>query len=604
MNGWMKREWRPWAGVGLAALLMQILLLWDTWGEMAFRFPLVDAATYHQLAQAFMKGTAPRTPFWQPPLFPWFLSGVYGLFGVSMMAARVAQGLVAVAGALLTLALGMRLAGRGAGVAAGLAVTVCAPLLFFQTQLLPVGLAVVLDLALVLQVLRALERPTAWRWSAAGLCLGLAGLAIPNALVMGAIAFPLAWVTGLRGAGWKRAGLSVAALLAGVAVVVAPVTIRNRVVGKQWVLISTNSGINFFIGNNPHMDVTVATRPGLDWERLVQIPYQHEGVKDARGADRYFWRTGLLYMMERPNAFFKGLAVKGRQFLAAREIPRNLDLYTMRQHSIVLMCLSWKWEWFAFPFGVIGPLGLLGIVLALGRGREHRVTVAFVLLYALSVILFFPTARYRAPILPLFLIFSALAAGWLVKLMRVPGLGWWAGVGLLGLLAWLVNAPVAAPSDGVRFDAELENAIGAACQIRGDTDAAMRHYQRAREQDPQLSEAAYNMGVLLGERKKRSESKQAYREVLRIRPDHDKARINLGIALYQEGALGEAADMLEMATGLNPGNPRAWHNRAMVLETMGRHAEALSCWEKAAALDPGYASVLSQMKAKRGNPVP
>jgi 4-amino-4-deoxy-L-arabinose transferase-like glycosyltransferase len=598
MNGWSQKKWVPWAGVGLAALLVQVVLVWETARQTAFMFPLVDSSTYHQLAQSFLRGTVPRTPFWQPPLYPWFLAGVYGLLGVSMTAARAAHGLLGVAGALLTLALGIRLGGRGVGIAAGVAAAVCGPLLFFQTQLLPVGLAVVLDVAVVLQVLRALDRPSWGRWLLAGGGLGLAGLAVPNALVMGAVALPLAWRTGSSGGSGKRAWSGAVALLAGLAMVVGPVALRNRVVGKQGVLISTNSGINFYIGNNPHMDVTVGTRPGLDWERLTQIPYQRGGVKDARSADWYFWREGFRFMIERPGSFLGGLAVKSRQFLAAREIPRNLDIYTMRQHSVVLKSLVWKWEWFAFPFGVVGPLGLLGLALACGRGREHRVTVAFVALYALSVVLFFPTARYRAPLWPFFLIYAAFASVWLVKRVRVPGAGWWMGVAGLGVSVLLVNIPVAAPSDGVRFDAELENAMGAACQIRGRQEAAMAHYTRARELDPRLSEAAYNMGVLLSELKRRSEAKQAYRDVLRIRPDHDKARINLGIALFQEGALGESADLLELATVLNPGNPRAWHNLAIVLEAMGRRSEALTCWEKAAARDPSYEPVLRQMRAK------
>ncbi len=604
MKEWLRMKGTPWVVVGLTAAWVQALLLWDTLHETAFLFPLVDSSSYHQLAQAFLKGVVPRTPFWQPPLYPWFLAGVYDFFGLSMLAARMVHGVVGVAGALLTLALGLRLAGRGVGLAAGLAAALCGPLLFFQIQLLPVGLAVVLDLALVLQLLRAMDRPVGWRWAGAGIWLGLAGLAVPNALVMGAVALPVAWGAGgkegFRGRAWRR----VALLLAGVALVVAPVTIRNRVVGKQWALISTNSGINFFIGNNPHMDVTVGTRPGLDWERLTQIPYQQEGVKDARGADRYFWREGFRFLVGQPAAFFKGLVVKSRQFLAAREIPRNLDLYTMRAHSMVLTGLTGKWEWFAFPFGVVGPLGLLGMALALGRGRDHRVTVAFVGLYAVSVILFFPTARYRAPLLPFFLIYAAWALDWLVKRVRVPGPGWWGGMAGLGVLALLVNAPVSAPSDGVRFDAELENAVGAAFQLRGQYEPAMRHYQKARDRDPRLAEAAYNMGVLLGERKRRNEAKQAYRDVLRIRPDHDKARINLGIVLFQEGALGEAADMLEMATSLSPGNPRAWHNRALVLESMGRHQEALACWEKAAARDAAYEPMLRQAKRKAVAPVP
>jgi tetratricopeptide (TPR) repeat protein len=572
-------------------LLVHLVLLVET-GRGVMALPLVDAATYHQWAQTWSRHGLPPAAFWQPPLFPVFLSLVYKVAGASVEAGRFAQMGLAVVAALLTMGLGVRLIGRKAGLAAGLAMALCGPLLFFQTQLLPVALATVLDLALVLLVIRAAERPGVGRWLLAGVALGLAGLAVPNALVMGAVALPLAWRGG-ETAG-RRRGYA-AAFLAGAVLAVGPVTLRNRVESGRWVLVSTNGAINFFIGNNSAMPVTVATRPGLDWDRLQQLPYM-AGAKDAAGAERYFWGESLRFMVRTPGLFLKNLGIKTRQFFAAREIPRNLDLYTMRAHSFVLTGLTWQWEWFAFPFGLIGPLALLGMAVGWRQGRGQRVAIAFVLVYAASVILFFPAARYRAPLWPFFLVLGVGGWIWLVRQVQVPGAGWWAGVSGLALAALFVNAPVAAPSDDVRFDGELENAVGTAWQLAGRADVALAHYRKARELDPELADAAYNMGVVLTELKQRDEAKRAYREVLRIRPDHDKARVNLAIALTREGAMSEAADMLEMATVLNPRNPRAWHNRAMVLESMGRHAEALACWDEAAKLDPAYISVRNRMQ--------
>lgn len=600
MTEWMRRTWFPWVLVGLAAVGVQAVLIRETLDCAAFAYPLIDSASYHQWALAILKGKGPSTPFWQPPLFPWLLALVYGIFGDSMIAARAVQGALGVAASLLTLALGTRLGGKGVGLAAGLMTVLCGPLLFFQTQLLPTGLAVVLDLALVILILRAMERPEVKRWGMAGLGLGAAALALPNVLVMGLPALVFIRKTGDPAPRRRLARL--AAFLAGAALVVVPVTVRNRVVGGQWVLISSNGGINFYIGNNPHMDVTVATRPGLDWERLTQVPFMH-GAANSREADRYFWRESVQFMRRQPGQATLQLLRKARQFVAAREIPRNLDLYVMRKYSRVLAILTFKRDWFAFPFGVIGPLALLGLALFWNNGPAHRLTISFVLLYAMSVILFFPTARYRAPLYPFFILYALMGALWLVRRMRVPGPAWWAGVGGLALAALAVNAPVKAPTDGIRFDAELESAIGAAFQVRGYQEPALRRYRKARELDPELVDASYNMGVVLSELKRRRESMEAYRDVLRIRPDHDKARINLATALYQAGSLGEAADMLELATVLNPKNPKTWHNRAMVLEAMGRHQEALSYWKEAAELDPAYRPILEQMRQKGLSPI-
>ena len=63
----------------------------------------------------------------------------------------------------------------------------------------------------------------------------------------------------------RQARAPVGALILGFALVIAPVTLRNRVVGGEWVPISYNAGINFYLGNNPDYDRTTNIRPGRDW---------------------------------------------------------------------------------------------------------------------------------------------------------------------------------------------------------------------------------------------------------------------------------------------------------------------------------------------------
>ena len=50
---------------------------------------------------------------------------------------------------------------------------------------------------------------------------------------------------------------------------IVPVTIRNQVVGDDLVLISSQAGVNFYIGNNPLSDGRTAIVPGTPggwWE--------------------------------------------------------------------------------------------------------------------------------------------------------------------------------------------------------------------------------------------------------------------------------------------------------------------------------------------------
>ena len=88
------------------------------------------------------------------------------------------------------------------------------------------------------------------------------------------------------------------------------------------------------------------------------------------------------------------------------EIGRNQDIYFWRNYSTVLAATLWKGG-IAFPFGIIAPLALLGLLLS-GRRQEFVLFAVFVGVYCLSVVAFFPTARYRAPLLPLLVFFATL----------------------------------------------------------------------------------------------------------------------------------------------------------------------------------------------------
>ena len=55
-----------------------------------------------------------------------------------------------------------------------------------------------------------------------------------------------------------------------------------------------------------------------------------------------------------------------KAFLLVRgeEIKRNQDVYFARTYSWLLGVLLWKICHFAFPFGLLGPLAAVGLVLA------------------------------------------------------------------------------------------------------------------------------------------------------------------------------------------------------------------------------------------------
>ena len=108
-----RRQWiapatlRDGLAVAGVAVAVRALYLWQSAGGPFFGEPLVDAATYHELARGLAAdGIYNERFFWQAPLYPLSLAALYALCGVSVTLARIAGALLGVVTVLLTWRLG------------------------------------------------------------------------------------------------------------------------------------------------------------------------------------------------------------------------------------------------------------------------------------------------------------------------------------------------------------------------------------------------------------------------------------------------------------------------------------------------------------------
>lgn len=321
--------------LGLAALVAVLLLglglrVGEAWDG---RPPVYDAAAYAAIAanledgDGFTAGSGATQPSSNySPGLPLLVAGVYELTGgAHERTARVLLALVGTLAILLTYLLGRRLArsftlpgygrvNRTNGVLAGLvgaaAVAVYPALLEYQGMLMSEPLAATLLSGSILAILWATDRGGALaRWLLPGLLLGALALTRPEYL---AVAFLLTLVVFIRpssrfvahtltkgelggvGGGWRRGLAQAAVLLAGLAVVVAPWTVRNAVALDRFVPISTGGGQVLFAGTYLPSDgdpervgaEVVAENPDL-FEAADATRLRLEQILAVLAADRY-----------------------------------------------------------------------------------------------------------------------------------------------------------------------------------------------------------------------------------------------------------------------------------------------------------------------------
>jgi len=213
----------------------------------------------------------------------------------------------------------------------------------------------------------------------------------------------------------KRAIAYAIAVLLGAALLISPVAVRNYVVAGDLVPISSQGGVNFYIGNNPDSDGSTPLLPGAraSWWGIyydsTQLAETAEGRQlRASQVSNYWFKKGLGFIGDEPGAALRLMIKKLALFWGGPEVANNKDIYFFSRWTSFLGILLWRWHLFS-PFGIVAPLALAGMVLVWRRreGRGAGLLTLFIFIYMFSVILFFVNARFRMPVIPLLLPFSA-----------------------------------------------------------------------------------------------------------------------------------------------------------------------------------------------------
>ncbi len=450
------------ATVFVIALLVRLVYLSQLREAPFFNNPVGDSRIYHERAVAIAAGDllGRDAYFHSSPFYPYFLALIYRVFGVHFTLVRLIQMLIGSVNCVLIYLLTKRLAGtrRGPPFLAGLFAALYGTLVFFDGDLLMITLVLFFTSlsALLLaagddrsrDVIGRVQRvdgrqlttdvdrsrddgnirgghdergrlPLWLVFFLAGVSLGFAGLGKPNVLLFAP--FGLLWIlTGFERrffvARW-RTGLL---FTAGVVLAVFPITVRNYIVSHDFVLVSSNAGVNFFIGNNEEASGIFYLPPGSGLDNARLYLSSRDAAEKAMGrvdlkpseVSGYWAGRAALFLRERPGDGLRLLTRKFLLFWNHYEIPNHHNRYFIRINYAPLL------GYLAIGFWLIAPLSLVGVLLLAGRGelrRVYRLYAGFILIYMVSVIPFFITARYRLPVVPFLVVFAALGVFGLIE---------------------------------------------------------------------------------------------------------------------------------------------------------------------------------------------
>ncbi len=581
---------RPALAIFAVALVLRLIHLWQLRRAPFFDLPIGDGRAYDLWGQSIAAGDwIGQGVFYQAPLYAYFLGAIYTVAGHDLGIVRLVQAVIGSASCALVGAAGWRLFSRPAGIAAGLLLAIYAPAIFFD-GLIQKSLLDLLFLSVMLWLLARWlvdhpERGAPWLWL--GLTLGALSLTRENALVF--VVVLLAWALKrdrhLSGARLRPAAL----LLAGLAIVLLPVALRNLAVGGEFHVTTSQFGPNFYIGNNAQAtggyDPLRAGRGSAQYERedATALAEQAESRRlSPAEVSRYWTRQALDFITSQPGAWLSLMARKAMLVWNATEVMDTESQEAHAEWSSVLAILG-----SAGHFGVLVPLALFGAMTTWPERRRTGILIALVLTYAASVVLFYVFARYRFPIVPFLALFAGAGIAGAPRFVReAPRPVLAATLGVVAVAALLVNQPIVA-SDLTR--AVTAANLGEALSAAGRHEEAVAEYRRAIALRPDWPVAHYNLGSALNQRGRPVEAIAEFERALALEPDYARARFGLGSALISAGRPRDAIGPLSQAAAEMPDSAEVRRALGIALARENRLREAVAAFSEAVQLAPDSA---------------
>ena len=414
----------------MAALALRAAYAWLATGPHGL--PYGDAVDYDTLAwrlatqHGFTLGpdASPYPTAFRPPLLPWLVSLLYRVVGHRFFAAVLLQCVIGACVPVLLVEFGRQWTNRAVGLLAGWLATVHPLLVFFSGYLLTETAFVVMLLLAMIASLGWIKTPRPGRALGAGLLWGLAALTRPTALLMPLLVAAWAWrplgLIVLPRDRWRQLLM----LMLGVALAIAPWTLRNAIALNAFVPVTTGGGKALLDSNNPIVWDDPALRGGAtSVVRLEPYATALRGL-DEPAADARAGRLAREFLGQRVGDWGGMALAKLARFWRLNGETASSGSWrrsgTLLDRVAAVSDPLRLWSLLTWPFAL---WGLVAIVRGPRAWYQSLVPLTVLYFTALAVV-YWGALRTRMPAEPMIVMLSAagLDAAWRRLRMRRAGI--------------------------------------------------------------------------------------------------------------------------------------------------------------------------------------
>jgi tetratricopeptide (TPR) repeat protein len=560
--------------------------------QIKANFPGWDSPTidplYHdlwarQIASGDIVGVG---PFFRAPFYAYFLGLIYAVFGPSLAISKIIQHIIGSATCSLIFLFADRYFGRRIAITSGFISAFYWVFIYFENELLLDSLLVLFSLILVWSLMKAAEKTSTKWFFISGLLLGLAAITRPNYLAIWPVILVWMFIVFGRKYKWIMAGFGLLTLAA--LIFILPVTLRNIIVGHDTVVIASQGGINFYIGNNRYADGATAVMPefGASWqyadcEYLAKLETARLG-QDMKPSDvsSFYYHRALRFIDEDPGKWLLLIFKKLSYFWNSYEISNNQNLYFFRRFASITRILP--------PlFFIISPLSIIGLVNLFRKERTYHIIGYFIIAYMITVVAFFVTGRFRLPVLPFLIILASFAFFNIIEKIKLRDFK-----PLIAIcLALLILFPLTSiDMFGISHSsfAMSHFSLGNVYLKKGMFDRALEEYQTAAQLAPCVPSAHLNRGIIYFNRLDFENAGREFNlEIDKCRRSA-QAHNNLSVLDRLEGNSENALLQARRAIAESPQYLEAYVNEILALRMLGDNVSAYRVADSLTIIFPNY----------------
>ena len=593
--------------------------------------PVSDAKVYFDWAKEITSGQIKEGVFYMSPFYPYLIAGIFKLFGESVSSVVIVQHAVGIINLFLIFIISKRVFGQKAAFVALILAALHAPLVFYESKfLLPTFTVLFYLLSLLLLLYQESEKPKFLLSFLTGLVIGIAVIHRPNILLF--VPFVLAWFFILHKSSLKPAFILCVLLLIGIALPVSPVTIHNYKASGEFILLTANTGINFYYGANKDAAPTFTRRESVSDSIEQEEEKAREKAETAMGRElspkeisSYWMKRGFDEITGDFGKWFSYEINKLYWSINTYEIANNYNL-PFEKRSVPILKV------FFIPFGVMSLLGFLGIVIAPKKDHKVLLLLFYLLSLFIGLMAFTVVSRFRIPLTIILSGFAGYGIIEYISLLKARNFNIEASKKYL--LATIVIVVLAFPTlypyrkntnpastyhtlgilafregkyeKAIEYQrlairtyppyADAYNNIGSCYKSMGDLDKAIENYDLASDSNPKYAESRFNAGLVYTQKEDFPNAIKKFEKAIEINPKYIKAKAYLAFALFNSGRQNEAIVISKELVQLFPENAVYHHDLGLMQSLVGDLENARKHFQIAIDLDENYEGAKSALK--------